>query len=160
MYIKIDHDELTNAIAADIKESIITIVNDPYSLYHDTEKSYNLVLSMLNTLSYYTLENEHKEFVDAILDSYEEFAEYANELDDENIVITDIIENEDGSASIAFDVKGDENTERLLGDGIKYSLILAAMDCSEDDLIKWAIRGKEEEKIDERVSKELSKRGL
>jgi len=160
MYVKIDDDQFYDLLANDLKTSLIGILEDPYPLYHDVGQAYELVISMLDTLSYYMVETKYIELKNELYEDYSEFVDYLYGRVDGSFTVESIIENEDGSANMTFDIQGQGNIDYLISNGVKYNLILAALGCDDDTLVKWALRGKEEDKIDVRVRQELANRGL
>lgn len=160
MYVKIDDDQFYDLMVNDMKTSLIGILEDPYPLYHDVDQAYELVASMLNTLSYYMVETKYIEFENELFGEYEEFLNFIINPDENGFEVKTIDVNEDGSVNMTFDISGEENINDLVVNGVKYNLILAALECDEETLVKWSLRGKEEDKIDNRVREELAKRGL
>jgi len=160
MYVKIDDDQFYDLLANDLKTSLIGILEDPYSQYNDVGEAYELVASMLDTLSYHMTTTKYIEFETELFEEYAEFVDYLYGRVDGSFTVESIIENEDGSANMTFDIQGQGNIDYLISNGVKYNLILAALGCDDDTLVKWALRGKEEDKIDVRVRQELANRGL
>ena len=69
-----------------------------------------------------------------------------------SIEVTDIIENEDGSADVQFDVSDECDIQQLVGEGLNFLLIKGILNCNTEELLRWAERGKQEEKTDRIVS--------
>jgi len=69
------------------------------------------------------------------------------------IGIADIIEYDDGSADIQFEVSDEQETRQLVGEGLNFLLIKVMLNCNTEELLRWAERGKQEEKTDHIVSK-------
>jgi len=110
------------------------------------DESYDLVNSMLDVLEYYM--------------SYDDFVEFKKTLPDcdngvDEIAVTDITENEDGSANISVDIPM-KDVSAFVSEGVKYVLMKSVFgNPSDDELVKWVERGKQEERVDKRVEELL-----
>ena len=60
-------------------------------------------------------------------------------------------ENEDGSAVIEVEA-GPEMRKQFIEEGINFLLVKGALGCDTDEILRWAIRGKEEEQNDTTLS--------
>lgn len=141
MQIEIDYDMVNKIVVEDLKNAIRMTLDNPYELYFDTQKAYDLVDSMLITLEYFMLVDEFDAFVASL-----------PEKEVSEITVTDIIENDDGSANVTFDIPS-KDVAAFTGQGINYVLLKSIFDNpSDNDLIRWIKRGQEEERIDREVS--------
>ena len=61
------------------------------------------------------------------------------------IEVTDIIENEDGSADVQFDVSDEQEVQQLVSEGLNFLLIKGMLNCNTEELLRWAERGKQED---------------
>lgn len=62
-------------------------------------------------------------------------------------VVTCINENEDGSANIEVEV-GSEMAKIISGEGINFLLLKGILEGNTDDILRWALRGKKDERSD------------
>jgi len=112
--------------------------------YHDG--SYDLVNSMLKVLEYYMVYDDFIAFKKT-LPNYEYGAD--------ELTVTDISENADGSANISVDIPM-KDVSAFASEGVKYVLMKSVFgNPSDDELVKWVERGKQEERVDKRVEELL-----
>jgi hypothetical protein len=69
-----------------------------------------------------------------------------------NLVVTCIQENADGSADVEVEV-GSEMKSKLIGDGINFMLIKGILEGTTEDVFRWAELGKQQEKTDRLVDR-------
>jgi hypothetical protein len=67
-------------------------------------------------------------------------------------VVTCVKENEDGSADIEVEV-GSEISEKVIEEGINFLLLKGILEATTEDILRWAQRGKQEERTDVLVKK-------
>jgi len=61
------------------------------------------------------------------------------------IEVTDMVENEDGSADVQFDISDEQEVKHLVGEGLNFLLIKGILGCNTEELLRWAELGKREE---------------
>ena len=151
MQVEIEQYQVTSIVADDLKEQIEDILRDPAGIYGDVESGFQLVTHMMVTLEYYTTRETFRSIRDSIYGRHDEYNQYVANHDQHRISVLDITENSDGSADVTFDVTDTPTIDRLVGDGLKYALILGALDCTEEQLMTMATRGKAEIEFDQRI---------
>lgn len=57
--------------------------------------------------------------------------------------VIDVVENEDGSADVQFDLT-DEEKVRCIEEGLSFLLLKTVLEGTTDDIFRWANRGKED----------------
>jgi hypothetical protein len=72
------------------------------------------------------------------------------ELGTNQFVITCVEENEDGSARIEVEA-GAEMQEKIFEEGINFLILKGILGGTTEDILRWAERGKQEERTDELV---------
>ena len=141
MNIELDYDTVTEIIARELQNSIFLTMENPFDLYHDYGRAYALVDSMIETLEYYMVAEDFEDFVNTL-------PERIGIQDDDTIdtiEIIDLVENDDGSANITFNIP-EEHIGKFASDGVLYALTKAALgNPTNEELFRWATRGKEEE---------------
>ena len=68
------------------------------------------------------------------------------------IEVTTVSENEDGSADVHFEVDDEQEVQQLVSEGLNFLLLKGILNCNTEELLRWAERGKQEEKTDRIVS--------
>lgn len=68
------------------------------------------------------------------------------------VKVTNLVENEDGSADIEFEVNDREELKTMAAEGLNFMLLKAALGGTTSDIIRWSERGKKEERTDILVS--------
>jgi hypothetical protein len=122
MQIEIDDDVFGDLVVQDLKICVETIMDDPASLYGDEERGMNLVQSFIDVMGYYMTSPEHEEYVKNL------WVEKRQQDAQSGVVeITDIVENEDGSADITFEAPPDI-MKKFAEKGFQYTLIEAMFD--------------------------------
>lgn len=74
------------------------------------------------------------------------------ELAPNEFVVTCVKENEDGSADIEVEV-GSEMKSKISAEGINFLLIKGILEGTTEDILRWAQRGKQEERTDKLIDK-------
>lgn len=75
-----------------------------------------------------------------------------SELAPNQFTVTCVKENEDGSADVEVEV-GEGMKEKLIEAGLNFMLIKAILEGTTENILRWAERGKQEEKTDKIVDK-------
>lgn len=147
MQIEISDDMINEIVVSDIKEAIHLTLKDPFELYNDEERAYDLIDSMLKVLEHYMTKPDYDEYVRVL--GYKPM-EY-NDSDDGIIQIHSVEENDDGSADVSFTIP-EKHKNKFVEEGMKYAVIRSSFNNpSDDELIKWIERGRDEETLDEMI---------
>lgn len=145
MNIELDHDTVGDIVVKDLKQSIRMTLDDPYDLYHDYEQAYVLVDSMLEVLQYYMVLEDFEDFVETLPERHYGQTEETADIVINTLDIIDVVDNPDGSADIFYEMPT-ENMQDFANSGVLYALVKSMLgNPSDDQLCRWAIRGKEEE---------------
>lgn len=59
------------------------------------------------------------------------------------INVTEVVEREDGSADVSFEITDNEELRQLAGEGLNFVLIKGILGCNTEELLRWAERGKQ-----------------
>ena len=148
MEVNIDNDLVSEIVIKDLKDGITTTLEDPYELYFDDDGAYMLVESMLDVLKYYMVEEDYEDFVKTL-------PQWQNIPEASEITVAEIVENDDGSADVCFDLPK-KDVGKFASEGVKYVLLKSVLgNPTDDQLIKWAERGKQEQRTDNKVDQLL-----
>lgn len=121
MQIEINDDVFGDLVVQDLKISVETIMDNAGSLYGDEESDMNLVQSFIDVLSYYMVYSEHQEYVKNLWAEKRE-RDLAMQVTSGTIEITELVENEDGSADITFEAP-QHLMNKLAEKGFQYTLM-------------------------------------
>lgn len=125
MQLEIDDDVFGDLVVQDLKISVETIMNNAGSLYGDEESDMNLVQSFIDVLGYYMVYSEHQEYVKNLWAEKRE-RDLAMRTSG-TIEITELVENEDGSADITFEAP-QHLMNKLAEKGFQYALMESMFD--------------------------------
>jgi hypothetical protein len=121
MQLEIDDDVFGDLVVQDLKICVESIMDNAGSLYGDEESDMNLVQSFIDVLGYYMVYSEHQEYVKNLWVEKRE-RDLAMQSKSGTIEITELIENEDGSADITFEAP-QELMNKLAEKGFQYTLV-------------------------------------
>lgn len=114
----------------------------------DDEQGRALIASLIITHEYYSTVIQHEQLMEELKDDIAEFNE-AIKPQEQNKLMVDITDHDDGSATITIDTDV-ETMSHLASKGIEYMILRELLgNPSVDDLIRWVERGKHEENTDD-----------
>lgn len=142
--IPVDADTVSELVRSSLEEMLDINLHSG----EDDEYTRALIASMMIVLEYYSTKEQYEEF----LYEQEEQIRAFNDLlssPSRGINKVETVEESDGSLTISFNAD-DETRDQLAAKGVEYSVLRGILDYpSLDDLIRWAQRGKQEEKTDD-----------
>lgn len=142
--IPVDADTVSELVRSSLEEMLDINLHSG----EDDEYTRALIASMMIVLEYYSTKEQYEEF----LYEQEETIRAFNDLlsaASRGINNVETVEESDGSLTISFNAD-DETRDQLAAKGVEYSVLRGILDYpSLDDLIRWAQRGKQEEKTDD-----------
>lgn len=141
MQIEIDYDMINEIVVKDLQEVIDLTLKETFEFCNN-----DLVDSALKVLEHYMTKNEYDDYIRVL--GYKPI----NHGDDDGIIkIHSVEENDDGSADVSFTIP-EKHKNKFVEQGMKYAVIRAYFDNpSDDELIKWIERGRDEETLDEMI---------
>lgn len=143
MHVELNYDLINEIVVSELKDSIRMTLDEPYELYFDTQKAYDLVDSMLITLEYFMMADDFDDFVASLPEK--------EDTEVRVITVSDVVENEDGSADVSFDIPS-KDIPSFVSAGVNFVLIKSIFgNPSDSELIRWIERGKQEERVDSRA---------
>lgn len=146
-----DKDEaIGHLIAANLMDDVIRIMDDMDGKEISDEYK-PLLKGALEVISYYSVPSQYETYFASIQDRYETAMGYSD-LAPNEFAVTLVKENTDGSANIEIEADT-KMKDKFLEEGVNFLLLKGILGGSVEDILRWAERGKQEEKTDEIVKR-------
>lgn len=137
-------------IVTNLMDDVIRIMDDMDGKEISDENK-NTLDGILRVISYYSVPSQYEAYFASIQDRYETAMGYSD-LAPNEFTVTLVKENTDGSANIEIEA-GEGVKEKLIEAGLNFMLIKAILEGTTEEILRWAERGKQEEKTDKIVDK-------
>lgn len=149
--VEVDEDQMSELTRINLAESLERVL----ALGDDDEHTRALVASLVIVHEYYSTVEQHQQLIEELNDDLLAFDNrliddiMADKNSDDGFDVVDIIEHEDGSATINVDVDS-EMLNQLASKGIEYTILQEMLGHpSMDEILRWIERGKQEENTDD-----------
>ena len=151
--VTVNEDDISEIVRLSLEEvlSINLLSGD------DTEYTTALVAAMVIVHEYYSTASQHEDLLAEYDEEFSRYNTYVKDLfsdkpvtsQEDSVSNISVINEEDGSATISFDA--DLSTINMLAaKGAEYCILQSLLDgASTSDILRWAERGRQEEKTDD-----------